>query len=184
MKQFTLLGVDDTPANLYVLKELVAEHLPECHVICARSAEEGLTLVGEFSFDGALIDVQMPGIDGIEMCRRLKQDELSSQIPIILITAHGSTSELRAEGLQAGADDFISRPIDNVELVAKIRVMLRIRRAERELREINSRLETLVDERTQDLQESQEQYRLLVENQTDMILYLRYRRFQQYSLCL
>ena len=149
-----LLAVDDTPANLFVLKEIVDEYLPGCTLVAANSAEEGLALIGERSFDGLLIDVQLPGTDGLEMCRRLKADETNGRLPVLLMTAHGSTAELRARGLEAGADDFISRPIDNVELLAKIRVMLRIKRAEDELRAANARLEELVAQRTRGLQES------------------------------
>ena len=147
-----LLAVDDTPANLFVLEELVGEYLPECILVTANSAEEGLAMAAERPFDGILVDVQMPGTDGLEMCRRLKAHEANKHLPILLITSHGSTAELRARGLEAGADDFISRPIDNVELVAKIRVMLRIKRAEDELRATNAHLEELVAERTQDLE--------------------------------
>ncbi len=170
MKTYSLLAVDDRPENLFVIEELIAQHLPECVLVTAPSAEEGLALAVEKSFDGALIDVQMPGIDGLEMCQRLQVDGANGHLPILLMTAHGSTAELRIRGLEAGADDFISRPIDNVELVAKIRVMLRIKRAEDELRAVNAHLEELVAERTRALAESEEQYRLLVENQTDMIV--------------
>ncbi len=158
-----LLAVDDRPENLFVLKELVDQHLPECALVTANNAEAGLALAAKRSFDGVLIDVQMPGTDGIEMCRRLKADQRNGHLPILLVTAHGSTAELRIRGLEAGADDFISRPIDNVELVAKIRVMLRIKRAEDELREFNARLEELVAERTGALRKSEEGYRILAE---------------------
>ena len=150
-----LLAVDDTPANLFVLKELVEEHLPGCTLLTANHAKEGLAVIAEKQVDGILIDVQMPEIDGVEMCRQLKTDEASKHLPVILITAHGSTSELRARGLKAGADDFISRPIDNIELVAKIQVMLRIKRMEDELRTTNARLEELVADRTRGWQQSE-----------------------------
>ncbi len=168
-----LLAIDDRPENLFVLEELVDQHLPECALVTANNAEEGLALAAKRSFDGVLIDVQMPGIDGIEMCRRLKADETNGHLPILLVTAHGSTAELRIRGLEAGADDFISRPIDNFELVAKIRVMLRIKRAEDELRAVNAHLEELVAERTRALQEKARLNQILLDSMPCMALLLR-----------
>ena len=69
-----LLAVDDRPDNLFVLEQLVGTYLPEIKIITAESAEAGLALAATEPIDGALIDVQMPGMNGIEMCRRLKAD--------------------------------------------------------------------------------------------------------------
>ena len=88
-------------------------------------------------------------------------------IPVTLITAHRTSSRLKVEGLDAGAIDFISKPIDNNELVAKINVMHRIKRAEDELREINVNLEVMVAERTWKLQESEEKFKTLFEYAPD-----------------
>ena len=115
-----LLVVDDRPDNLLVLQGLIPKAVPGCEVVTAQSADEGLALAAGADVDAAIVDVQMPGVNGIEMCRQLKSDESTEHIPVVLITSHESTSELRAEGLDAGADDFISRPIDNVELAARI----------------------------------------------------------------
>jgi len=76
-----LLAVDDTPANLFVLKEVVSQHLPECTLVTANSAEEGLAVLAEKPFATVLIDVQMPGTDGVEMCRRLKADQRTRHLP-------------------------------------------------------------------------------------------------------
>ncbi len=169
MKTNILLAVDDKPDNLYVLKSLIAQHLPGCKVLTALSAEEGLATMAESDLDGVLIDVQMPGMSGIEMCRQLKSDERTAHMPVILITAHSAEAKLRAEGLEAGADDFLTKPIDNIELVAKIKVMLRIKQAQNELRDMNARLEQLVDERTQTLRESEGKYRALFEKEKNAI---------------
>jgi PAS domain S-box-containing protein len=169
MNKCTLLVVDDNPDNLTVMEAILAEAFPEHEVLLARGAEEALSRAARCAVDAGLIDVQMPGIDGIELCRQLKSADTTRNIPLILVTAHNSTSRLRARGLDAGADDFISRPIDNLELAARIRVILRIKRAEDELRDINSRLQQLVDERTRELRESEERYRHLFTSAVDGI---------------
>lgn len=152
--RFVLLAVDDKPDNLYVLKQLVAASLPECTLVGAGSVEEGLRKARETPFDGILLDVQMSGMDGVEMCRRLKSEEATRESPVILITSHQSSPKLRAAGLEAGADDFIARPIDNVELAARIRTMLRIRSVENEFRRVNRDLEGIVAERTRQIEKA------------------------------
>jgi signal transduction histidine kinase len=148
-----LLIVDDSADNRFVLTQVVAEYLPEWDVTAASGAAEGLALARKTAFDAALIDLQMPNVDGIEMCRRLKRNISTALIPVALITSHSVDPRTKAEGLEAGADDFIKRPIDNLELVARIRVMLRIKQAEDEYRRINAHLEDLVQVRTARLEE-------------------------------
>lgn len=159
MERFRLLAVDDTPDNLFLLEQVLGAYMPECEIVAARSAREGLELAARRALDGALIDVQLPEIDGIEMCRRLKAQDPSRRLPVLLITAKGSTVKLRTEALEAGADDFLSRPIDNAELVAKIRVMLRIRQAERTLSTARDELEVRVGQRTSELELANAQLR-------------------------
>ncbi len=156
-----LLVVDDRMDNLIVLEQVIGEHLRNCEIATARSAEEGLAIIAAGRIDGALIDVQMPGIDGIEMCRRLKATPNTEGIPLMLITSHRADAATKARGLDAGADDFINRPIDNLELIARIRVMLRIKRAEDGLREINTHLEELVQVRTEKLRTAARRHAML-----------------------
>ena len=156
MHPATLLAVDDNPDNLFVLCELLRQSFPDITVLTARDADEAMARAMGTPIDCALIDVQMPRVNGIELCRRLQSLRRSVRFPIILITAHATTSALRANGLEAGADDFISRPIDNVELLARIRVMLRIGKAEEALRSANATLEQRVLEATQALREERD----------------------------
>ena len=158
-EHIVLLAVDDNPDNLFVVRKLLAGYLPDSEVVTTTRASEGLRLAAERPPDAMLIDVQMPEMGGMEMCRRLKADARTAYIPIVLMTAYTATSRLRAEGLDAGADDFISKPIDNVELMARIKVLLRIKRAEDELREMNVHLEKVIDRRTRDLRASEEALR-------------------------
>ncbi|MFH2001063.1 MAG: response regulator [Planctomycetota bacterium] len=169
MKECILLAVDDKPDNLYVIKSLVAEHLPHCRVLTASDAEKGLEIARAQNLDGALIDVQMPGISGIQMCRMLKEEEATANVPVILITAHGASGRLKAEGLLAGAHDFLNKPIDNHELIARIRVMLRVKQMEDALRQANADLQMQVEEKTRSLKESEVRFRHIAESMADWI---------------
>jgi PAS domain S-box-containing protein len=172
MKKPLLLVVDDETENLLLAEELVAKLLPECNVITTRDPQEALQIAADKDIDGAIIDVKMPMMDGIELCRRLKANEASAHVPVVLVTAFTNPTERKVLGMEAGADDFISKPIDNVEFVAKIRVMLRIKQVEDELRMANARLEQQVAERTRELQQSEERYKALFEQAGNHILVL------------
>jgi signal transduction histidine kinase len=156
-----LLVVDDRTDNLIVLEQVISEHLPHCEVVTAASAAEGLAVAASTRLDGALIDLQMPEMDGIEMCRRLKITPSTAAIPLMLVTSHSANARTKARGLEAGADDFINRPIDNLELIGRIKVMLRVKQAEDSLRELNERLEDLVQMRTQKLRDAARRHAML-----------------------
>ncbi|MBF0108858.1 MAG: response regulator [Magnetococcales bacterium] len=162
--RYKLLLVDDKPDNLFVLGALLDELIPECDLFEATSADEGLAIAIRTPLDGALIDLRMPGMDGIEMCHRLAQDPRTANIPILLITAHDSTAQTRTRGLQAGARDFISKPIDARELTAKIQVLLRGKETLDTLQRQQSKLKEMVDVRSDALRESEEKFRQLAEN--------------------
>nr|MBF0223526.1 response regulator [Desulfobulbaceae bacterium] len=146
-----LLVVDDRPDNLFIIEQLVAEYIPTCIVHTASNADMAVKMALEYHPDGILSDIQMPGKNGIELCRQLKQIHQTSQIPVLLITAHTSDSNLRVQGLEAGADDFIPRPIDNLELAARIKVMFRIKHMQDQLITAKADLEKKVEERTKEL---------------------------------
>jgi PAS domain S-box-containing protein len=156
-----ILAVDDRPDNLYVIQLLIEEQLPHAMVLSTTDPEEGLAIAQEHLPDVILLDLKMPGMSGIDMCKRLKADEKTSYIPVILITAADTTTELRVEGLEAGAEDFITKPIDNIELAARMKAMLRVKKAEDERRQINENLEKMVREKSAALVESEKQFRTL-----------------------
>lgn len=156
MSEFSLLIIDDQPSNFDVIEALLSsphrgltpEHSYTFHYANgAQSALDGLVFTRP---DLILLDVMMPGIDGLELCRRLKAMPEWSAVPIIMVTALASKQDL-ARCLDAGADDFISKPINRAELVARTRSMLRIRQQYQELTAFNARLEGLVSERTAQL---------------------------------
>ncbi len=144
--KFTLLLVDDNPTNLLLLSKIIELDLPEVRVLTAGSATEGLQLARQERINGAFIDMQMPHMSGTDMCRRLNEDSSTAGLPVVLMTAHLATPEMRAAGLDVGAYDFISQPISNVEMLARIKVMLRLCEQERQTKQLKRGLQRQVDE--------------------------------------
>ncbi len=121
-----VLVVDDLPANVKVLEaKLTAEYFT---VVTAMSGAEALERVRTDRPDIILLDVMMPGMDGFETCRRLKQDGATAHIPVVMVTALSDVSD-RVAGLSAGADDFLTKPVNDVILFARIRSLARMKRA-------------------------------------------------------
>jgi len=141
-----LLVIDDNTEVLKLMKMLLGD---EFDLLLTSSAEEGLTILKEKQPDLVLCDVMMPGMDGHTFARKVKNTEALKHIPIILVTAR-SGADMLSEGIEAGADDYISKPFDSVELKARIRSLLRIRDVESELalanRNLKMRTSDLVDQ--------------------------------------
>ena len=118
-----LLVVDDQRINILVLNELFRE---DCDVFMATSGEQALQVCRAQLPDLVLLDVQMDGIDGYEVCRRLKADAESRNIPVIFITAQGGEAD-EVRGLQLGAVDFIAKPINPVIVRARVQTHLTLK---------------------------------------------------------
>ena len=138
---YTLLLVDDNPTNLQLMAQIIHLDLPHVRVLTAENGAAGLAQAAEQQIDGAFIDVQMPGMDGLELCRQLRLHPRTARTPLVLMTAHIAAPTLRAEGLEVGAYDFISKPISNVEMLARIKVMLRLCENERAQDSSSTRLQ-------------------------------------------
>ena len=124
MAKKTVLIVDDEERNIKLLKAYLMTNQYE--VVEASRGEEALKMVNDFNPDMVLLDVMMPGIDGFEVCKRLKQDDKTQMIPVIMVTAlRGKEDRIRA--LEAGADDFLSKPVDRTELLVRVKSLLRIK---------------------------------------------------------
>ncbi|GFO64253.1 response regulator [Geomonas paludis] len=164
-----LLAIDDNQDNLLTLSALLKTFLPEAQLITSQSAQDGIRRAGMEAPDAILLDIQMPGMDGFEATRRLKASPATQHIPVILVTAHRSDSACRVMGLECGADAFLSKPFDEAELVAQIRAMVRIKRSEDALRRERDSLEALVQRRTAQLSEANQELQghlgRLVENE-------------------
>ena len=146
-----LLAIDDNHDNLLTLSALLKAFLPEASLITSQSGADGIRRARLERPDAILLDIQMPGMDGYESTCRLKSSPATQHIPIILMTAHRTESACKVRGLECGADAFLAKPIDEAELVAQIKAMVRIKRSEDALREERDGLEELVAKRTSDL---------------------------------
>jgi two-component system cell cycle response regulator len=120
-----ILIVDDVPANTRLLEaKLSAEYY---QVASVRDGYAALEKALEWQPDLILLDVMMPGIDGFECCRRLKQEDRTVHIPVVMVTALGEPDE-RIQGLEAGADDFLTKPVEYDTLMARVRGLVRLKR--------------------------------------------------------
>lgn len=147
----TILAIDDQIDNLTTIKAVIKNGLPKCKLITALSGKEGIKLAKKELPDTILLDIIMPEMDGYEVCKRLKEDEATKNIPVVMITAIKTDSEGRVKALNLGADAFLSKPIDPNELIAQINVMLRIKAAEDKLRQEKDQLDTLVSKKKKEV---------------------------------
>ena len=132
-----ILIVDDNEAGLEALADVLE---PEGHrIVLAASGPEALALAASHLPDLILLDVMMPGMDGFEVCRRLRADVHLADVPVVMVTALDDRSS-RLVGIEAGADDFISKPFDRLELRARVRTITRLNRY-RKLRDEHAELE-------------------------------------------
>lgn len=136
----TVLIVDDMPDNIMVLDEVLnAQH----EVIAATSGEKALKIVRSASPpDLVLLDVMMPGMDGFEVCRQIKGNDQTAFIPVVMVTALSGHDD-RIESLNAGADDFLTKPIDPIEVVARVKSLLRVKKLHDELQHSFTELKRL-----------------------------------------
>ena len=140
----SLLLVDDTPTNLEILVGFFAETGFE--VFVAANGEQALQQVNDIIPDLILLDVMMPGIDGFETCRRLKESPKTKDIPIIFMTALSDTDN-KVKGLSVGAVDYVTKPIQQEEVLARVNTHLKIRELQRRLEENNQSLQQEIVER-------------------------------------
>ncbi|MFC2140995.1 response regulator [Acidobacteriota bacterium] len=164
-----ILIIDDRKDNLIAIEALLNDLLPECNVITAQSGVEGIDKTIEELPDTILLDIQMPGMDGYDVCKYLKSDERTKNIPVIFITAIETDTQSRIKGLEIGGDAFLVKPIDEEELVAQVNVMLRIRRSRDELEAEKEHLEEIDQEKTRALEESEEKLHMLFTMTHDLI---------------
>ena len=133
-----ILIVDDNPANLDILQARLAAHNYE--IITATDGDAGLATAREKQPDLILLDIMMPKMDGIEVCKHIRADPSLPFMPIIMVTAKADSKDVVA-GLEAGGDEYLTKPVDHAALVARVKSMLRIKELHDTVREQATRLE-------------------------------------------
>ena len=169
----TVLVVDDQPRNLRLLDAVLSPR--GYRVITAESGEAALVVLKDSAIDLVLLDVVMPGLDGHEVCRRIRADEATAFLPVVMITASSDQDTLHA--LVSGADDFVTKPFDQAELLARVASLAKvkryqdtIRRQAEELAAWNRELEHRVAVQVEELQKASRLRRFLAPQIAELIL--------------
>lgn len=169
----TILAVDDQPPNLRLLDAVLSPR--GYRVITASSGEEALELLPSSGIDLVLLDIVMPGIDGYEVCRRIRSEPATAFLPVVMITASGDQEKARA--IEAGADDFVSKPFHQGELLARVASLARIKRYHdtitrqaAELAEWNAELEARVNAQLEELQRMNRLRRFLSPQVAELVI--------------
>ena len=148
-----ILIVDDQPQNIELLEAHLAPQ--DYEIVKATNGEEALGKLSGNQIDLILLDVIMPGMDGFEVTRRVRQDHTHRLLPIILVTSLRETED-RVKGIEAGCDDFISKPVDKIELLARVRSLLKIKAYNDLMSNYQKELESEVTRRTEELKDTLE----------------------------
>jgi adenylate cyclase len=169
----TILAVDDQPANLRLLDAVLSPR--GYRVIRASSGEQALELLPSSGVDLVLLDIVMPGIDGYEVCRRIRSAPDTAFLPVVMVTASGNQEKIRA--IEAGADDFVSKPFDQSELLARVASLARIKRDHdtiteqaAELAQWNAELEARVNAQLEELQRMNRLRRFLSPQVAELVI--------------
>lgn len=152
-EKFDILIVDDTPDSLELLGRILKER--GYRVRAAANGRHALKSVKAGLPDLVLLDVKMPEMDGYEVCRRLKDDEHSRNVPVIFISAYGEAAE-KVHGFKVGAVDYVTKPYEEQEVLARVKTHLR-------LRELTERLEEKVRQRTEKLTKANQALKALLD---------------------
>ncbi|MHA6260485.1 ATP-binding protein [Sporosarcina sp. CAU 1771] len=148
-KAVKILVADDEPVNLQVLMNQLS--LEGYTVITASNGEEVLRIVEEQSIELLILDIMMPKVSGFEVCKRLRKKYSLMELPILMLTAKSQVRD-KITSFEVGANDYLSKPCDKEELIARVKTLVRLKDLNRELQNVNLRLEEKVKERTEALE--------------------------------
>ena len=161
-----ILAIDDNKDSHIIIKALIKDAFPDALTLTALSGAQGLELAAAEDPDVILLDIIMPDIDGFKVCQKLKADNNLREIPVVFLTSLKGEKETRLRALEAGAEAFLAKPIDEVELIVQIRAMLKIKNANIEKRNVKALLVSLVEEQVFEIKETQTAMLNLLEDLT------------------
>jgi len=141
-----ILIVDDVEANLISLEYLLYDYFKDIDILKAKSGEDALKISLEKNIDFIILDIQMPEMDGFEVAKFLKLNKKTKDIPIIFLTAAFKEEEFQKRGFEVGAVDYLTKPINNHQLVNKLRLYIEVFKKNRELERVNNTLSELLNE--------------------------------------
>lgn len=144
-KKLKILEIDDSPENLETVRTVLSRAFPGAVVLTADSGEKGLALARAENPDIVLLDIAMPGLDGFEVCRRLKASDTLKNIPVIFVTADQIDKESRIKALEVGGDGFLRKPFELEELIVQVRIMTKIKASPAVHGQASERLRTLAN---------------------------------------
>ena len=153
-----ILAIDDNEINLVLLNQIFKLYYPDFKFMQATSGKTGIELALNEKPEIVLLDILMPEMNGYEVCKILKNENVTRHIPILMISALGQNPMERTKGLNAGADAFISKPFSQDELRAQIDVVLRIKKVEDLLRKRNESLELLIKDQANKFLQTEERF--------------------------
>jgi two-component system sensor histidine kinase/response regulator len=137
----SILLAEDNPDVCFMVSEVLRTHIDNCVVVTAKDGLETVRLARKQYPDVVLLDIQMPVMDGFEVCRIFKSDPEMRHIPVVFLTATYDDLKSKIKGMDLGADDYITQPVDNLELVTRVKVMLRIKSLYDELRQASKKVQ-------------------------------------------
>jgi PAS domain S-box-containing protein len=168
-RDFRLLAVDDRPSNLFTLRSLIQQHM-DVEVLEATSGQQAIDIaLQRGDIDLILLDVQMPDLDGFQTASMLKIRRKTRDIPIIFLTAAFKSEEFQQKGYAVGAVDYLTKPIDDNQLINKISTYFRLIEKERDL---NRTLEQQVAARTEELRAANQYLQGIIANMGEALLVL------------
>lgn len=150
-RESKILIVDDVPKNIQVVGNILSQE--RLRIAYATNGENALQLAFNNDFDLILLDVMMPGMDGFEVCRQLRANKKTMDLPVIFLSAKSDLDSVLT-GFQLGAQDYVSKPFNASELIARVRTHLDLREKKHQLKQLNQHLEEKVIERTSELEKA------------------------------
>lgn len=170
-----VLAIDDNFDNLISLKAVLSELIPDIRIFTALEGKKGIEIAIENNPDVILLDIIMPDFDGFDVCKSIKSNPKLKNIPVLFLTALKSDKLNRTKALEVGAEGFLTKPIEETDLIAQIKTMYKIKQANTNKETEKERLEALVNAQTKELRdanaaiiESERKFRELIETTTDI----------------